>query len=329
MDTTYKITPKDIIIVILFCLIVITNIISNVLTQGFTSVGVLIEETILIMLSFVGLIEIASYCNWHILVPDFFTYYHKKERKTEIQTYMMEYFKDDIKFMHDYSEERIQFILSQMGITVSQLEEIRLSIIKMRCMPLKTLDDATKKIEYYIKSDYPMVITQKDIDAAKLCYHDVNYYINFTDSMFLPEYAQEIASLLSFLIKEKVDLNRVDRLIVPYDSNFLLGVEVSRRLGKPMVKMRADKGKIITAQPWEGQLNSNDRVIIVHDVLVRADQIIHTLNQLPQTCEVLGVYCLITRKEWDGLQRLKRLGINVEQIICLDDEAISKIREEK
>lgn len=324
MDAKYKITLKDVIIVILFCLIIIVNI-----TEEYTNVSTLIEKTILIMLSFVGLIEIANYCNWHILVPDFFAYSKKKERQTEIQMYMTEYFRNDIKFIHDYSEERIQFILSQMGITTSQLEKIRLSIIKMRCMPLKTLSDAAKKINYYVKNDYPLVITQKDIDAAKLCYHDVNYYINFTDAMFLPEYAQEIGSLLSFLIKEKVDLNKVDRLVVPYDSNFLLGVEVSKRLGKPMVKMRAKQGKIITAQPWEGQLNPKDRVIIVHDVLVKADQIIHTLNQLPQTCEVLGVYCLITRKEWDGLLKLQRKRINVEQIACLNDEDISQIREEK
>ena len=325
----YRITVKDVLIVLLFVGIVIANIISTVLINGYTGVGDLIEQTVLIVLSFVGLIEIASYCNWHIIVPDFFIFYRKKERRDEIETYMMEYFRDDIKFLQDYNEERIRFILSQIGISISQLDEIRLCIIKMRCMPLKTFDDAKRKIEYYVKNDYPMVITQKNIDVAKLCYHDVNYYINFTDPMFLPEYAQEIASLLSFLIKEKADLNRVDRLIVPYDSNFLLGVEVSKRLGKPMAKMRFERGKIITAQPWEGQLNLTDRVIIIHDVLVKADQIIHTLEQLPRTCEVLGIYCLITRKEWKGVERLKQKGLTVEQIVCLNDNDISTIREEK
>ena len=138
-----------------------------------------------------------------------------------------------------------------------------------------------------------------------------------------------LTNRIAFLIKEKADLNRVDRLIVPYDSNFLLGVEVSKRLGKPMVKMRFERGKIITAQPWEGQLNPTDRVIIIHDVLVKADQIIHTLEQLPRTCEVLGVYCLITRKEWKGLERLEQKGVTVEQIVCLNDNDISTIREEK
>ena len=325
-DYEYKVTIKDVVIIILFVGAEVAHIVSFIIMNGYNGVGTLIEQTLLITFSLIGLIDFFDLLNWRIFVPDFYTHYRKKERSENIETYMMEYFKDDIKFIRDYNEERMKFILSQMGITISQLDEILLCLIKMRCMPLKNLDDAKNKIEYYVKSDYPMVITQKDIDASKLCYHDVDYYINFTDPMFLPEYAQEIASLLSFLIKEKADLNKVDRLIVPYDSNFLLGVEVSRRLGKPIVKMRFREGKVITEQPWEGQLNQSDRVIIVHDVLVKAEQIVHTLVQLPKSCEVLGVYCLITRKEWSGADELKQRNVRLEQIICLDDNDIHTIR---
>lgn len=329
-DHEYKITIKDTIIIIFLAGLEVAHIISFVIANGYTGVGNLIEQTLLITFSIIGLIDCFDLLNLGIFVPDFYTYCREKRRSDNVEAYMMEYFKDNIKFMRDYSEEKTKFILSQLGITTSQLDEIRLCLIKMRCMPLKDLGHAQEKIKYYVKSDYPMVISQKDIDSSKLCYHSVDYYINFQDPMFLPEYAREIASLLSFLIKEKADLNKVDRLVVPHDSNFLLGVEVSKCLGKPVVKMRSgSQGKVIKEQHWDGQLDDSDRVIIIHDVLVKAEQIIYTLGQLPTTCEVLGVYCLITRKEWDGADKLRNKKVCLEQIICLDDDDIRAIRGEK
>lgn len=325
----YKWTIKDGVIVVFFVVLAVANISSNIVLNGYGGIGPLIEQTLVLMLSFIGFIEIASFCHWSIFVPDFWACQRKKERQNEIEAYMAEYFREDIKFVQDYNDERIRFILSQMDIATSQLDRIRLDLIRMRCMPLKSLDDARKKIEYYVRNEYPMVISQKETDSTKLCYKEVDYYINFTDPMFMPEYAQEIAALLSFLIQEKADLNEVDRLVIPYDSNFLLGVEVGKRLGKPIVKMRLDKGKIIEAQPWEGQLNFTDKVIIVHDVLVKADQIIHTLSKLPNPRNVLGVYCLISRKEWNGKEKLKQRDVSVEEISCLDDHDIHIIRGKK
>ena len=86
---------------------------------------------------------------------------------------------------------------------------------------------------------------------------------------------------------------------------------------------QSGKGK-----PWEGQLNATDKVIIIHDVLVSADQIIDAVDKLSSKCKckILGVYCLVTRKEWKGAIRLEERGIRVHQIICLDDDDIRNIR---
>ena len=210
----------------------------------------------------------------------------------------------------------MNFFMSQLGITTSQLDNIRLELIRMRCMPLSNLEDAKEKIKKYVKNDYPFVIDQKKIDSARLSYKKVKYYLNFTDPMFLPDYSREIASWLAFLVQQQTNnFQTIDKLIIPYDSNFLLGVEVGRCLGKPVVRMRYSKGKIINEQPWEGNLLPSDRVIILHDVLVEAKQIVHALNHLPKTCEILGVYCLITRKEWDGAKVLKDKKIIVERYV--------------
>lgn len=324
-----KVSIKDIIIIGVFLILVVVNIISNIVLHGYSGVSSLIEQTILIVLSFIGLIEFADFCHWKIFVPDFYIDNREKAHEKEIETCISSFFDNDSKFVNDYDEESKRLFLSQVGITTEQLDRIRMDLIKMRCLPLQTLENAKKKVELFLKNGYPLIIDQNKIDAAKLAYNKVRYFINFTDAMFLPEYAREISSLLTFLImEEEPDLKSVTRLVIPFDSNFLLGVEVSKHLGKPIVKMRTKTGKVEREKPWEGQLNATDKVIIIHDVLVSADQIIDAVDKLSSKCKckILGVYCLVTRKEWKGAIRLEERGIRVHQIICLDDDDIRNIR---
>ena len=328
MDTRYKMTKKDIILLTVFLALVIINIGSYIYKNGLESMGGLIEQTLIIMLSFVTLVDIASYANWSILVPDFFELAKGKKHIEDVQTCIDTYLKEDVNFLQDYSQERISFIISQLGISKNQLDKIRLELIKMRCIPLKNLDDAKEKIKSLVISDYPILIDQDKMDSSKICYSKVKFYINITDLMFVPDYAIELSSILAFLITEKVDLSTIDKLIIPHDSNFLLGVEVGKRLGKSVVKMRNKKGKIETEKLWDGNLNVTDKVIIIHDVLVSGEQIIDTINKLPTTCTIEGFFCLITRKEWDGKKKLMQKGISCYEVIGIDDADICELREE-
>lgn len=329
MNSKYKMTCKDIFHVVVFGGLVILNMIQHIKQNEFVSAGMIIEQTILIILSYVGLVDISSHIGWSIFVPDFFVVSQDQKRKEEVHSCLNEYFKNDINYIQDYDQERMNYLISQLGISVSQLDKICLDLIRMRCMPLKSLNDAKKKINFLVTGDYPIVINQEKIDSSKVCYNKVKYYINITDIMFSQDYAREISSILAFLITEKLDLKTIDKIIIPHDSNFLLGVEVGKCLGKSVVKMRAKKGKIEAEKCWEGNLSPSDKVIIVHDVLVTADQIIETLNRLPSTCSVSELYCLIVRKEWGGIETLEQKNITVHRIIDLDDNDIRSIRGDK
>lgn len=328
MSTRYKMTKKDITLLAIFLLLVIMNIGSFIYRNGFENIGGIIEQTLLIMLSFVTLADIASYVNWSILVPDFFVYAKEKKHIKDIQICVETYIKEDVNFFQDYRQEKISFILSQLGISKNQLDKIRLELIKMRCIPLKNLDDAKEKIKGLLISDYPIIIDQDKIDSSKICYNKVKFYINIMDIMFIPDYASELSTILAFLIAEKAELSAIDKIIIPHDSNFLLGVEVGKKLGKSVVKMRYKKGKIETEKYWDGNLNSTDKVIIIHDVLVSGEQIIDTMNKLPDSCNIEGFFCLIARKEWDGKKKLLKKGISCYEILEIDDGDIHKLREE-
>lgn len=328
---SWKSFVKDGIIVVLFWGFVYFEINSYITKAGDNISAVAILELVApIAVSFVGLIEIFRYLGWLIFVPDFMLRKQEQDRMEALQQCMQAYFNNEANFIHDYSEERIGYILTQLNISTNQLDKIRLNIIEMRCIPLRSMDDAKQKIIEYIKcNEKPMVIHQDHVDSSKLTHGQVKYYVNFIDSMFLPGYCSEISSVLAFLIKENVEIESFDKIIIPYDSNFMLGIEVGKRLGRPVVKMRYEKGRVEQEQCWDGELKRTDRVIIVHDVLVTANQIIHAIEKIPNTCHVVGLFCLLERKEWGGIEKLSKKGITVHSVLSVDDHDIEAMTEDK
>lgn len=331
INLSQKFTQKDKTIIIIFILLIIIVSGRHLFLESF-NIDAMINQTMLLMISFVGFINMAYLLDWSIVVPDFYEARWKQRQETYAQNYMRAYFEEDKNFIQNYGKERIAFLVSQLGVNSEQLDEIRLGIIRMRSMPLCKLEDAREKIAYLLKQSAPsVVIDQRKIDSAALSYTDVQYYVNFTDMMFLPDFASELSSILSFLITEttKEELKSIDKIVIPHDSNFLLGVEVGKKLGKPVVKMRHTKGKIISDQCWEGNLGGLEKVIIIHDVLVSGGQIINTLGKLFKTCTVVGLFCLIVRKGHEGLECIERKKIPVYRIIDLDDNDIHALRGEK
>lgn len=337
----YKWKTKDTCIAGVFAVIAIINIAVYIKTDGFSSIGELIEQLILIMLAFVGLLEIFHYVGWDVFVPGFMLHKKKREHMEELQECMDEvvkhsmnevvvqaidaYFDREVNFIKDFSEERAHYIMSQLGITVKQFEQLRIELIKMRCLPLANLNDAQEKIKQYIRCKEPFVADLSKIDSSKCTYTHVKYYLNFNDAMYVSSSCRELVSIMHLLISEKIGLSTFDKIVIPYDSNFILGVEIGKLLGKPVVHMRPNMGRIEKEKCWDGRLDPIDKVVIVHDVLVTSKQIIGTLDKLPSSCQIVGLCCFIVRKELDGMERLNSRRIRVERILDLDDRDIGQI----
>lgn len=209
--------------------------------------------------------------------------------------------------------------------------KLRLELIRMRSLPLRNLKDAESKIKEFIRSGYEpfnsfsrnsAVVNLKEIDSAKRTYNNVDYFLNFHDAMYSAEYFADFVRVMHLLICEKIGVDNFDTIAIPYDSNVILGVEVAKLFGKPVVKMRKDRGKLEIDHLWDGEFSNGNRVLIVHDVLVSGEQIIHTKNHIPSRCEIVALCCLATRKDVNGLEVLQRENVRVERVIDLSDAEI-------
>lgn len=340
-ESGYKWKTKDTVIVLVFGALALLHIYIYIDQNGFTSIGVLMEQTILILLAFVGLIEVFHYVGWDMCVPGFMLYNKKQEQMKELQhcvdvviaqsmngiikQTMEAYFEQEVNFLKDYSEQRVEFVMSQLGINGEQFDKIRLDLIKMRCLPLNNLQDAENKIKQFVRCGAPMVIDLTDIDPARRTYKDVNYYLNFNDAMYIDDGCRELANVMNLLICEKIGTDKFDRIVIPHDSNVILGVEIGKLAGKPVVKMRSSNGRVEREHCWDGKFGTGDRVLIVHDVLVSGKQIEHVLKNIPKSCSVVCLCCLAVRTEGPGLKKLTDQNIDVVRVVDLSDADIAKL----
>lgn len=83
MGMKYRPTIKDIVIVVVFLIFLLISVISYFCSNGFENIGAVFEQTLIITLSFITLVDIASYVNWSIFVPDFFEAAKEQKRKRE------------------------------------------------------------------------------------------------------------------------------------------------------------------------------------------------------------------------------------------------------
>lgn len=224
--------------------------------------------------------------------------------------------------------------IGNYNMALLHISKLRLELIRMRSLPLRNLKDAESKIKEFIRSGYEpfnsfsrnsAVVNLKEIDSAKRTYNNVDYFLNFHDAMYSAEYFADFVRVMHLLICEKIGVDNFDTIAIPYDSNVILGVEVAKLFGKPVVKMRKDRGKLEIDHLWDGEFSNGNRVLIVHDVLVSGEQIIHTKNHIPSRCEIVALCCLATRKDVNGLEVLQRENVRVERVIDLSDAEIESL----
>ena len=313
-----------------------------------------LEQTILLFGAFIGVLSIFQSKGWDNLVPSFMLKKQEEKQKKLIQEAVEElelpecisktsaqsaresvdqFYKNELGYIRANADVRTTYILSLLGITAEKYEYLQQEIIKMRGMPLVNLDDARNKLRKYLALGEPYIydVKKMQIPQADLKYNEYRYFINFNTIMFLPEMQREFSAIMKKLICDNIKPSEFDKIIVPYDSNLVLGYVVGSALSKPVVHMRPAEGRIDRVKPWDGELNDGDKAIIVHDVLVSATQINHVYDHVLQTVEIKGVFCLVTRTDQSakGKEILAENKRRLYQVLETDDNAITVLRHQK
>lgn len=266
--------------------------------------------------------------------PDFFGFkiFSKKKCKDEeerVKKIILNFYKNERHFLLEIEKDRINTFLSQVGLNKDQFEKVKLQILKLRRLPIrnrKEIEEALKEI-----CTFPLVLIDQSKFSTGKIYARVNYFLNFTDIVFEETLKFNLAQMMKSFIHSSTspkEFQKINKIVIPFQGNYLFGEKVASELKIPLVKMR-ETPLISPGKFWEGTFEKNDKVIIINDVLVTGDQIIKSIDYFPDGASVIYFFSLINRTEWTGKKKLEERGITVKSILNLCDEDIKKIILEK
>lgn len=240
------------------------------------------------------------------------------------------YFKKDLAFVKSNQQSRTDYILEKLRLTQPGYEKALDCLTRLRAMPLANTQDAIDRIEHILRKMPGIVILQAE-NPSDRTYKQVQFYLDFVSSMREDEYGKEIAETFAQYIMldlQELNIKNVTKVVIPADSNFLLGFKVGQSLGYPQVIMRNSNGRIFKDHPWDGELKRSDKVIIVHDVLVSGEQVVSAMKKIKHFgAEIVAVYCIVKRSEHSGEKKVcseSNGTCKVRAMLALNDKIISE-----
>lgn len=273
------------------------------LNAGINEIFTFIGAVAFILFGIVGIYDFCYLNGLKILVPSSFAYIKEKNYAKYAEKIMKIYYEKDIEFIQKYENERADYVLQALGLDENQYQHIKYEVIKARAMSVNTVKELKLKAEK-ILYDKQFVVDLTSLQPCERVYREVDYFLNLYTALYAPKLCTDIGYLMAnyivMLMGKNVD--RIDYVVIPQDSNLLLGLEVGKILRKPVIAIQHE-GRIKNSECWDGEYKvkkgfEKNKIIVIHDVLVSGQRIYESIEKLPSdTYEVKGVYCLLKYKD--------------------------------
>lgn len=300
----------------------------------FTFIGALA----FILFGIVGIYEFSYANGLHGLIPPFYLKFREKRDKKNAADMMKAYYEQDLAFIQQYEQERAERILQALGIEEKQFHHIQYELVRARVQPQGTPKEMADKLKPMVyQGDF--IIDQSDISRNERIYPHVDYFINLYTALYDPKLCGDVGNIMADYImwcfsQDEVDY-AIDYIVVPFGSNLLLGLEVGRRLQKPVIAVQ-EKPRILEGQCWDGNYvrkpGGKNHIIMIHDVLVSGNRIWQSVEKLPHDTYVVdGLYCLIQYDHSKNRPKraLRRHGItNVRCLIHTNEQILRRVKKE-
>lgn len=244
-----------------------------------------------------------------------------------------------------HQDELLKKILSVMKLTPAQYQDIPLLFRKLQFEPIE--DESTYTDALWELCLNENILQDLSIVPSSKKKYDVNFYLDFTDFLYsnfmqndnvdLDSMARIIRFLIlkhhsppsefheEYEIEERLRTEKY-KIAIPPNGNLLLGLKVASILGLNIIRF-TDSERYLTEKRWDGSLDSQDKILIVHDVLVTGNQIQTVIRECKQKkINCIELYSLVVRTDtkFGGKQDIMRSKIPFEYLLALDDSQILK-----
>ena len=161
-----------------------------------------------------------------------------------------------------------------------------------------------KENEVFLKGDFTLSSGKKS-----------DYYINMKKAITEPE----ILSTIAKLITDKIADDDVDKVAGPALGAVPIATAVSLESKIPLLMIRKEKKGYGTSKLIEGELNSDDNVIVVEDVTTTGGSLLKAINAIQENGgNVTRAFVVVDRQE-GAIEEFEKAGITLEPLISVDE----------
>lgn len=306
-----------------FCYFYLQKIdVSNFKDTFFSFLG----DIVIFLLGLIGIFEFCYDNNLLMFVPSTFINHKEKSQREQIERTLDKYLSEESIAYKEYQFEKIDYILSHLGLSQQGYTDLKMKLLQARLMPesndIVTLRNKLTDIIYHGN----VIIDLMDTPSYRA---DLRYYLKFSDLMHDKLMEEQLCSIMANFIYMTAgnSITDVTAIVIPHSSNYLLGLGVARKMGKQFVRVIPPE-KVVGNICWEGNLSTSSKeqhIIIVHDVLLTSKQVYESISVLPSNCIVDGIYCFVYREGHGGKEKLHDLGFdNVYALLELTEDDITE-----
>lgn len=329
---------KDTFIILVIVLLMVFILYSRVhgvpsdqLSGAITSIA---GDFVIYLLGILGVFEFGYDNGITFFVPDKFIQHKEESLRRQTKEFLYDFLDRETKFLKAHEKERLADTLSMMGLSAEGYHEVTSKALEASLAPIHDIETTKSKIMDMVF--YSDVVCDLSKNASHVNQKNLRYYFRFHDLMHDQTKCLNIVEAMANFIfqtceQNRIDLTSIDVLMVPHSSNYLLGLEVSRRINKRFIKM-IPKEKQIGNYSYEGEIPEENGkttidVLMIHDVLLTGAQIYQSANSLIETlpnCKIHGLFSVIYRSVGNGKTVLEHThNIPCYNLIELTEEQVA------
>lgn len=311
----------------------------NILNGIWTMINSSATNVLIFILTVLSIFELLDMYGINVKLFSYSKRKREKERR-QIEKVVDEYVDNNKNLFKSNANEYINYILTSMGIKNGQTDKLfsAISELKKANAIIKTNADMDDMIKSLLIDSRIVLDLSKLNPDRKVIYSGLKYYIDLTDTMNIKSVNTRVLSILYYYIEtmllgQNLSIRNIDRLVIPTESNIILGIELADLFDVEPIIMHNKRRRIYDDQYWDGTLTSGNRLLIIHDVIYSGDNIVDCIHHLPKSCSIIGVVSLVNRTDKKiskkiGKRLIEETGIRVYSAIDVDDDFLDNLRKE-
>lgn len=142
-----------------------------------------------------------------------------------------------------------------------------------------------------------------------------DYYVDMKRAITDPKILSKIAEIIT----EKLEDEEIDKVAGPALGAIPIVTAVSIKSSTPMLMIRKEKKGYGTSELIEGDLNPEDKVVVMEDVTTTGNSLIKAIKAVSTNGGIVNKAFVVVDREEGAIENLEKIGVVLEALVSVQD----------